>query len=202
MNKKHLIILFSSLIFGLLTLSSCSKVNSLNDLEGSTFEPKERLADNQTKFELFFETGTKLIIKVRDFDLPKNSSQIDKEEFALAKENGLFDMDFPLDYTYDKITSEIKIIKTDKTVSNATSKFQSFVAKILDERMEGKSDTKKALALILIMSKVNTEVNEKFDEFLSEIESMIYNEKADEIILRIKKKTDKESEVVIFKNKD
>ncbi len=202
MNKKGLLLILSSLIVGLITFSSCSKGNTLNDLEGTTFVPKEQLSDNQTELELFFESGTELDIKVKELDLPKDLIQIDNEQLDWIKQSGLLAINFRLAYTYDKITREIKISKTDNTISNASAQIEALIAKFINEQMKGQSDIEKALLITLAKAKLTPELNKAIDQILKEIESIIYNEEADEIILRVKKDGEKESEVVIFKQKD
>ncbi len=202
MNKTRLLLILSTLLLGLITFSSCSKENTLNDLQGKTFVPKEKIKDSKANMELFFESGTNLIIRVKDVDLPEDLLEVDKTIVDLIKNTKVLDMDFSLAYTYDKITREIKLTKTDQTLSEAGSKLKGLIPLVINEKMKDKSDLEKAIAIKLIEKEVDKEVGKEFDKILASIKSMIYIEEANEVILRVKKEEAKEAEDIIFKEKD
>ncbi len=197
MNKRNLLLLLSTLVLGLLILSSCNKTNTLSELEGKTFVPKEELKEKELKLELFFENATDVLVKVDGLDGAVDREIENKEEYEFALKNGLNKLDFRFNYTYDKITREIKLTKTDKTIKDAVAKMKPLIVMGVEKRLKDKEPMAKIFVIEMIMQKIEEDLTKEFEPVFQSIESMIYNEEADEIIIRSKKS----NEAVIFKNK-
>ncbi len=199
MNKKY-IILFTSFLLGLIFISSCNKENVLNDLQGKTFVPKEKMEEGSPNMELFFRTEKALEFKIKDISSPDKLSDEGKSVLSMFEGTDLLELVFELNYSYEKTTKSIKITKPNTYFDKTSKKIDTLLPLFIESQMKDKSDTEKALAKITVKAMIEKRVKEGFDELYNSIESVIYNEEMDELIIRFKEGDNKENETLILMN--